>query len=84
MKSKTSIIVGSVLALTITATEPATAKGFATVHTLGCYDCTWNDPVQLPPQITVASKSNVLIGTGLLMVLALIPFAWHTRRRKSW
>jgi hypothetical protein len=46
MKSKISVIVGSVLALAITATEP--------VHAKGC-DCTRQDlgvdkPVQLPPQ----------------------------------
>ena len=50
MKSKISIIVGSVLALAITATEP--------VHAKGC-DCTRQDlsvdqSVQLPPQIRVA------------------------------
>jgi len=65
MKSKFGLIVGSVLALAITATEPVMAKGSATVHTLGC-DCIWKDPVQLRPQVTITSKSNVLIvGTAL-------------------
>ena len=46
MKSKISVIVGLVLALAITATEP--------VHAKGC-DCARQDlsvdkPVQLPPQ----------------------------------
>ena len=76
MKSKFSLVVGSVLALAITATEPARAMG----HAESC-NCMWQDPVKLPPQITIASKSNVLIGTGLLIGLAVIPFA---RRRKSW
>jgi len=70
MKSNTRIIIGSVLALAITATEPA-----ATGHTESC-NCMW-DPVQTSPQTTIASKSNVLIGTGLLFGLALTPFAWR-------
>jgi hypothetical protein len=60
MKSKISVIVGSVLALAITATAPVYAKG--------C-DCTGQQdysivdkPVQLPPQtpqpINSAPKSN--------------------------
>jgi hypothetical protein len=76
MKSKTSIIVGPVLALAITATEPVRAMG----HTDSCH-CTWEDPVHPPPQTTIASKTNVLIETGLLFGLGLIPFAWIWGRR---
>ena len=71
MKSNTRIIIGSVLALAIAATEPARAMG----HTESC-NCMW-DPVQTSPQTTIASKSNILIGTGLLFGLALIPLAWR-------
>jgi hypothetical protein len=50
MKSKISVIVGSVLALAITATEPVHAKGS---------DCTGQglsaEPVQLPPQSPISS-----------------------------
>jgi hypothetical protein len=66
-----------VLALAITATEPARAMGYSD----SCH-CMWQDPMQPPPQTTIASKINVLIGTGLLLGLALIPFAWQ--RPKSW
>ena len=59
MKSKISVIVGSVLALIVglvlaltnTATEPVLAKGCG---------CIWQDgkPAQLPPQLPTALESN--------------------------
>jgi hypothetical protein len=57
MKSKISVIVGSVLALAITATEPVHAKGS---------DCTGQglsaEPVLLPPQSPISSPGD--LGAG--------------------
>jgi hypothetical protein len=50
MKSKISVIVGSVLALAITATEPVHAKGSDYTG----QDVSGDQSVQLPPQIRVA------------------------------
>jgi hypothetical protein len=60
MKSKISVIVGSVLALAITATAPVYAKG---CDCTGQQDSSVDKPVQLPPQtppqpINSAPKSN--------------------------
>ena len=50
MKSKISVIVGSVLALAITATEPLHAKGSDYTG----QELSVDQSVQLPPQIRVA------------------------------
>jgi hypothetical protein len=54
MKSKISVIVGSVLALAITATEPVHAKG----SDYTAQDLSLDQPVQPPPQIRVAGGAR--------------------------
>ena len=56
MKSNVNVIVGSVLALAITATAPVHAKGGACTG----QDLSVDKPAQLPPQIPInfAPKSN--------------------------
>ncbi len=63
MKSKISVIIGSVLALAITATEPVHAKGSDYTG----QDVSVDNPVQLPPQtsqipINSAPKDRVAGG----------------------
>ena len=55
MKSKISVIVGSVLALAITATAPVYAKG---CDCIGKQDLSVGKPVQVPPQPTNSAPKS--------------------------
>jgi hypothetical protein len=100
MKSKISVIVGSVLAVAITATGSVTATESMMIResvaatesvtaTESC-NCIWPDPMQLPPQKRVAPTQlrAATVATAAISVLLIYWCLWSVRRsrrrRSNW